>query len=504
MIPYKNINELLETQAKKFKDKTFLIFNIDDSKVSYKQLNENVNKVANLLLAYGIKKNDKVAILTSNCVEFIYIYFATMKIGAVSNPINFTLKPEELIYILNDSRAKIIFCEDQFKDKIETIKNKLKELKHIILLTKLKTKIKELSPNLELANPPKPEDEALISYTSGSTGNPKGVLLTHKNILTDAFGMVDFLKLTENDRLMCVQPLFYIDDMITIVTPLYCGGSTVLTKKFSKSNYFKWVDKYKVTVGMTVPTMLAFLLNPPEDISQLDISSLRFIIYGGEPTSMEVRNKFEEHYKVLLIEAYGLTECTCVSTFNPPNKEGRKVGSVGKALNINEQKIVDKNGNELPPWEHGEIVIKGNNIMKGYFNNQEETKKTIKNGWLHTGDSGYMDKDGFFYVVGRIKHLIIRGGENISPVQIDEVLHKHPAVKECATIGIPDKFYGEEVKSFVVLKKVSKTTEKELIEHCKKHLAEFKCPKSISFLEEMPKTASDKIDRGKLKEMYKK
>jgi long-chain acyl-CoA synthetase len=333
-------------------------------------------------------------------------------------------------------------------------------------------------------------------------------LLTHANLIANARQISEWMNFGEDDRLLTVMPLFHMNAVsVTTMTALYAGGSTVVSPKFSASRFWDIIEKYRITSFGSVATMLSMLLNQQSAISNKPENpssqtpnpksrSLRFAMCGSAPVPAEVLRKFEETFGVLVIEGYGLSESTCRSTFNPPNKD-RRPGSCGKPIG-NEMKVFDENDNEVPDGELGEIVLRGPNILKGYFKNPEATAKAFANGWFHTGDIGYRDADGFFYIADRKSDMIIRGGENIYPREIDDVLYTHPAVAHAAVIGVPDELYGEEVAAFVVLKDGATTRDEELIAFCREHLADFKCPKTVHFVDDIPKGPTGKLLKREL------
>jgi long-chain acyl-CoA synthetase len=344
-----------------------------------------------------------------------------------------------------------------------------------------------------------PDDDAIIIYTSGTTGKPKGCLLTHGNLIANARQITEWMCFGENDRLLTVMPLFHMNAVsVTTMTALYAGGSTVVSPKFSASRFWDIIEKYQITSFGSVATMLSMLLSKTPHSALRTPHSLRFAMCGSAPVPAEVLRKFEETFGCLVIEGYGLSESTCRSTFNPPN-ENRRPGSCGKPIG-NEMKIFDDNDNELPDNEMGEIVMRGPNIFKAYFKNSEATEKAFANGWFHTGDIGYRDADGFFYIADRKSDMIIRGGENIYPREIDEVLYKHPAVAAAAVIGVPDELYGEEVAAFVVLQE--SVSEENLVDYCRQHLADFKCPKKFYFVDDIPKGPTGKLLKRELARLY--
>jgi long-chain acyl-CoA synthetase len=361
------------------------------------------------------------------------------------------------------------------------------------------------------------DDEAIIIYTSGTTGKPKGCLLTHGNLIANARQIAEWMGFNDNDRLLTVMPLFHMNAVsVTTMTALYAGGSTVVSPKFSASRFWDIIEKYQITSFGSVATMLSMLLqksgqpqlargpleDPKSEIQNPKCESLRFAMCGSAPVPAEVLKKFEETFGVLVIEGYGLSESTCRSTFNPPN-ENRRPGSCGKPIG-NEMKVFDEDDNEVPDGELGEIVLRGPNILKGYFKNPEATAKAFRGGWFHTGDIGYRDTDGFFYIADRKSDMIIRGGENIYPREIDDLLYTHPAIAHAAAIGVPDELYGEEVTAFVVLKNGSELKEEELIAFCREHLADFKCPKTIHFVDDIPKGPTGKLLKRELARLARK
>jgi long-chain acyl-CoA synthetase len=295
------------------------------------------------------------------------------------------------------------------------------------------------------------------------------------------------------------MPLFHMNAVsVTTMTPLYAGGSTVVSPKFSASRFWKIISDYEIASFGSVATMLSMLLETyPDGVPEgLQTSQLRFAMCGSAPVPAEVMKRFEERFNCLVIEGYGLSESTCRSTFNPPD-ERRRAGSCGMPIG-NEMKVVDEEDREVPVGELGEIILRGENILKGYFKNPEATERAFRNGWFHTGDVGYRDAEGFFYIVDRKTDMIIRGGENIYPREIDEVLYQHPMVAAAATVGMPDPLYGEEVTAFIILKEGASVKEAEVLAFCRARLADFKCPKSIHFVSDIPKGPTGKLLKREL------
>lgn len=503
---FTDIRAALIEQSRLIPNRTFLISEPDDKTYTYREFSESVWRIANLLKRLGVRKGDKVSLLLQNSTEYIIAYFACFAMGAVAGPVNSHLKPEEIEYVLNNSEAVALITESLYWPRVVEIRSDIKSLRAVVITDaeienchSWQTALCEGSPEIidvDIA----PDDDAFIIYTSGTTGKPKGVLLSHRNLLSNAEQITTWLSIDEKDRMMCIMPLFHVNAvMVTMISPFTAGGSMVVMPKFSASRHWDIVNKYRVTSFGSVATMLA-LLNQryPDRLPEgLDLSCVRFALCGSAPVPVPVMDEFEKKFGVLVVEGYGLSECACRATFNPPNKD-RRPGSIGVSIG-SEIKIFDDNDNELPPGETGEIVLRGPNIMKGYFKNEEASAKTMRNGWLHTGDVGYRDTEGFFYLVDRKNDMIIRAGENIYPREIDEVLYNHPAVQDAATIGIPDNLYGEEVRSYVVRKNGSAVSEQELMDHCRSHLADYKSPKSIVFLDEIPKGPTGKLLKRELR-----
>ena len=496
---FSNIRELLEHRVAKARDKVFLFSEADDRQWMYAEFDQLVNRAANMLIAKGIGKGDVVSLLMPNSAEYVIAYFACWKIGAIAGPINSLLKPAEIEWAVSNSESKLLLIGSAFDapssvdaivfdDAVEATKDFSTELR---------------PAKIEL------DDEAIIIYTSGTTGKPKGCLLTHGNLIANARQITEWLGFGESDRLLTIMPLFHMNAVtVTTMTALYCGGSTVVSPKFSASRFWDVIEKYKITSFGSVATMLSMLLSrgsavesreqgePELSTSDSRLSTLRFAMCGSAPVPAEVLKQFEQTFGCLVIEGYGLSESTCRSTFNPPNKD-RRPGSCGMPIG-NEMNVFDENDAEVPDGELGEIVLRGPNIFKGYFKNPDATKKAFANGWFHTGDIGYRDADGFFYIADRKSDMIIRGGENIYPREIDDLLYTHPAVAAAAVIGVPDELYGEEVAAFVVLKEGVSATEEELIDFCRQSLADYKCPKSIRFVGDIPKGPTGKLLKREL------
>ena len=508
-----NISELLEQTATTAPERIFLMSEADGRSFTYAQFTLIIDRTAAMLAANGIRKGDVVSLLMPNSAEYIFGYFACWKLGALAGPVNSLLKEHEIEYVMNNSEAKAILVHSEFQPTIEKLKPSLPQLQSIINFDDAAETTQSCQkpdreggplatralPHGRAADTITRADDAIIIYTSGTTGKPKGCLLTHGNVIANARQISDWLKFTDRDRLLTIMPLFHMNAVsVTTMSALYAGGSTVVSPRFSASKFWNIISDYQITSFGSVATMLSMLLNTyPNGVpDSLKTDQLRFAMCGSAPVPAEVMKKFEKTFNCPVIEGYGLSESTCRSTFNPTD-ERRRPGSCGLPIG-NEMKVVDDDDREVPDGELGEIVLRGENILKGYFKNAAATAHAFRGGWFHTNDVGYRDKDGFFYIVDRKSDMIIRGGENIYPREIDEVLYQHPAVAAAATIGVPDQLYGEEVAAFIVLKNNMQATEDELIAYCKSQLADYKCPKTIRIVTDIPKGPTGKLLKREL------
>ena len=502
-----NIRQLLEAQVERSPDKRFLFLESDNRVFTYRQFDDQVNRAAATLLSVGVCKGDCVSLLLTNRAEYLIFYFACFKIGAWAGPINALLKPEEIQFIIANSEAGTVVTQRDLLAHLDQARQHVESLHHVIVIeddgewSVSGNTLRTSTPGVQrpALNPKLGEaDEAVIIYTSGTTGKPKGVLLTHGNILSNAKQIAEWLQLTEDDRSLMIMPLFHVNAlMATGMAVLWAGGSIVLAPRFSASRHWETIARFDVSYFGSVATMLSMLNQtyPEGAPARLEAEKFRFALCGSAPVPVEILNTFEALFACPVIEGYGLSESTCRSTFNPI--EHRRAGSVGLPIG-NEIRVFDDNDRSLGPGQVGEIVLRGPNIMKGYYKNEAANRDAFRSGWFHTGDLGYADEDGYFYVVDRKSDMIIRGGENIYPREIDEVLYRHPKVKDAATVGVFDELYGEEVKSFVVLGDGKQSTEQELIEFCRNRLADFKCPKSIEFVGDIPKGPTGKLLKREL------
>ena len=504
---HKNFYSVIKENAVKFKNKK-VIFS-EEGNLTYRQLKGYIDSLGGYLLNLGIGKGDKVAILLKNSPDFVISLFAVQKIGAIPVPINTFLKSEEIEHILNHSEAKALITEGEFKKRLESIKEK-PFLQYIIWKDidskhSLKKGLK-FEKFLDFEENTSIDDTAVILYTSGTTGSPKGVMLSYRNLISNVENIAFLGKISDKDRFIVYLPMFHTFTLTaSILLPIYLGASFVIIRSvFPFSNILKQTLLRRVSIFLGVPEVYNALSKAKLPWYFRFFHNIRFFVSGGSPLPAETFNKMKKQFpRTPLIEGYGLTECSPVVSINPPEKP--KAMSVGKPLPDYTVKIVDDNFNELPVGEIGEIVVKGDCVMEGYYKNKEETDKVIKDGWLFTGDLGKFDEEGYLYIVDRKKDLIISKGINIYPRDIEELLNKHPNIEISAVIGKKDKNYGEIPVAFVKLVEgIKDFGEREIKGFLKGKIADYKIPKHIFIVEDFPKNATGKILKRKLKEMLEK
>ena len=501
-----NLRELLAERAATAPDKVFLFSESDGRQFSYRDFSTAVGRAARMLAGRGVAKGDVVSLLLPNSAEYVIAYFACFELGALAGPVNSLLKPEEMAYVVGHSEAKALLYHTQFAPQLTEALGLLDAPPLAVVFDDEGDATKDFSGDDDQREAPAltKDDEAIIIYTSGTTGKPKGCLLTHGNLLANARQIVEWLGFTQADRLLSVMPMFHMNAVsVTTMRALHAGASTIVSPRFSASRFWQIVSDYGVTSFGSVATMLSMLLATyAEGVPEgLRTDSLRFAMCGSAPVPVEVLRRFEKTFGCLVVEGYGLSESTCRSTFNPPD-ERRRPGSCGLSIG-NEMRVVDEEDGEVASGELGEIVMRGENIFKGYFRNPEATERAFRGGWFHTGDIAYVDAEGFFFIADRKSDMIIRGGENIYPREIDELLYRHASVAEAAAVGIPDELYGEEVAAYVALKEGHEASAEELLAFCREHLADFKCPKSVRFLDALPKGPTGKVLKRELARTFR-
>jgi acyl-CoA synthetase (AMP-forming)/AMP-acid ligase II len=447
---------------------------------------ERVRAVAAQLADRGVGSGDVVAVMLTNRVELVVVMFATWRLGAALTPVNPALTDTEAGHQIADSGARILVSAGR-SSPVDTAVT--------LDVTDLWDSTPDSAP---LSRKAVADELALLIYTSGTTGTPKGVMLTHRNLTAMCEMAIKAFRITADDHCLLVLPLFHANGiLLSILSPLLAGARTTIAPRFSASEFFPLVERARPTYFSAVPTIYSRLATMEDDVRP-DTSSLRFGICGAAPMPAELINRFEQRYGVVIIEGYGLSEGTCASTVNPLDGP-RKPGTVGLPLPGQQVRIVDGNGELVPRGQSGQVAITGPNVMRGYLHRPEETAKTIVDGWLHTGDVGRFDEDGYLVLVDRIKDMIIRGGENLYPKEIENTLYRHDDVIEAAVVGQPDPVYGEVPLAYVALRRGSPVTVEQLLEQCRSSLSTFKVPVDIIVRDTLPKNAIGKIDKPSLR-----
>ncbi|MBI5443156.1 MAG: long-chain-fatty-acid--CoA ligase [Deltaproteobacteria bacterium] len=479
-------------------------------RLSYRRFDERVNRLANALLAFGLSRGDRVAVLAENTHKYLEVYFAAAKAGLVTTPLNFRLSEGELLHILRDSEAKALLVGEGYEAVASSLRTEAGVPRVWVGLDKPFDGVfyEDLLARASDEDPRVAVDEnelAILMYTGGTTGAPKGVMLSHRNLLAVGFSCAQQCQFTASDATCMVLPLFHIA-FWPALSHLLVGGKVVVVRRPDLGAILAAIEEERCTHVNAVPTLYGWLINHP-DLGRYDLSSLRLMTYAGSPMPEQVLRNCIQKFGNILAQAYGLTEASGVTVLTPEDHvlEGpraRQLRSAGKEMVVVEMRIVDDEGLPLGPGQVGEVTVRGTNVMMGYWKNPELTASRLKDGWLHTGDVGYVDEEGFLYLVERKADMIVTGGENVYPTETENVLFQHPSVLECTVTSAPDSKWGERVQAAVVLKPGCTAGEEELIAFCKERLAGYKCPKRIEFWEGLPKTSVGKVLRRDVKAKF--
>ncbi len=503
MVRGMNWGLLLERHAQKRKNKLALVF--EDKKFTYGELNDLVNQMANYLWKLGIKKGDRVGIYLPNCWEHIVAHFGILKIGAIVIPFNPMYKAYEIQYMLEDSGAETIVTIPELYPHVQEAERSRK-LKNIIvsgppepgrwsfgdILKEPRTWEHEIPID-------ESEDLALLQYTSGTTGKPKGAMLTYHSVFSNVRTNTNLYDYDETDVQLIVLPLFHSFGIFSVYYSIYVGGLIILVRRYDGEFVLALIDQYRVTSFFCVPPMLLGFLavkNP----ERFTLHSLRVCLCGAAVMPVELMKRVRELLGVEVVDGYGLTESYGFIMTPYLDRFRYKPGSIGIPIPIQEVRLVNDQDEEVPMGEVGEIVTRGPMVMKGYWNKPQETAEALRNGWLHTGDLARMDEDGYYYIVGRKKEMIISSGFNVYPKEIEEVLYQHPKIADAAVIGVPHEYRGEVVKAYIILKPGVQAAPEEIVEYCRSKLAVFKAPTLVEFREDLPRTASGKVLKRILRE----
>ena len=511
-IPYRNTGSLLKNIAAENPDKTVLIFpGKTTEKFTSSEMEDHYLKTASWLKSLQLKKGDRIGIVFPNSPEFVFFYFAGLTLGITVVPVNPELSPEEMRYIITDSESKRVFISGSLLAKAVELQRMLGEKIPVRIIRPLPdfeplTGDRE-APDYAAGAEVSLTDKAVIIYTSGTTGNPKGVVLSHLNLLSDARAMSEWFQFSPDTRALCILPLFHNNGQIaTLLAPFYARGSAVIVKgKVSLMAFWGLAEQYGVTWSSVMASILAILLSLP---GKRRDNTMKGLLCGGQVLTESVQNAFESRFGVPVFEGYGLTETTSFSCINDYPADLRKSGSIGKPLPVNDMAILDENGAILPPDTEGEICIRGFNVACEYLGLEDKNRESFAGGWFHSGDFGYRDEAGYFYFKGRKDSLIIKGGENIYPAEIENVIFKHPEIDECAAIGIPDRLLGEDICVFIKRAQNSRISAKEVKKFCRHKIAGYKQPREVIFIDEtgvfddIPRGPTKKVLYRKLKQYY--
>lgn len=508
--------------AKNFPQKKAVIG--DNHQYNYQQLESRSAKVKASLATLGVKKGDRIGFLMLNDFRYMELMYGATALGAIIVPMNTRFTAEENIYVLQDAGVEVLYVNKEYLTLVTEIQKHVPTIRHIILaedtdqtlldeykgILNYDTLLKQESIEVLTYESIQEDDIAGLFYTGGTTGRSKGVMLSHKNLVANAMHVVINFKNRKEDIYLHAAPMFHLADQASTFAVTLTGGTHVTLRQFTPKGFLEIVEQERVTSTMLVPTMLNMILHSA-DFEKHDTSSLQFILYGASPMATELLKKTMNLLpEVSLMQAYGMTEASPILTLLLPEDhlvkfgedEEKRLASCGKPVQFVEMKIVDEDGCELPVYEVGEFIAKGPNIMKGYWHLEEETLKVLKDNWYYTGDMGYNDENGFYYVVDRAKDMIISGGENVYSVEVEQVLYTHPAVLECAVFGAPDEKWGEVVRAAVVLKPDTMVSKEELLAYIGIKISNYKVPKSIEFLSELPKSGAGKILKRVIRDQF--
>lgn len=496
---------VIDILAERYRDAPFLLNPETQQEISYRDFQVRVSMVSRHLCNLGLSKGEKVAFLLENGLFAPQLLLGAMYGGFVPVPVNTVAGASQVAYVLNHSDATVVFVSEEHQAMLSSV------IAHIERPLQIIVAHPDRGPDWpqpDTCDTPLPgvdgDDDGLLVYTSGSTGHSKGVLFSQQSLFQNGLNTGSVYQLSPQDRSLCILPLYHMNAIITtLFSTLLSGGSVVIPYQFSVAHFWEWVADYRCTWFALVPTIISHLVNwtsPYTEGKADQLRQIRFVRSSSAPLAPSLHHAFEEKFPLLVVEGMGMTEASTVF-MNPPSREQRRIGSPG--LPCHETKIVDVHGNTVPPGHAGEILLRGPSIMKGYYKNPEATAEVLSSdGWLRTGDLGYRDVDGYFFIVGRAKEIVIKGGENIAPREIDEALMQHAAVLEAAAVGVPDVYLGEDLVAYVIVKPGTHCSEQELLTHCAQKLGEFKTPTRIYFVEDLPKGPSGKVQRLKLRERH--
>lgn len=529
------VSHYISERAQRTPDKPYYISTDDGHVLTYGELFSQCNVLGAQFKTLGYVRGDKISVYMPNCQLAAVILLGTMANGLVANSVNLMSQPSQLRHVLWHSDTRMVFTTRELAESLRPVLNDIDRYIEIVIVDTGEKIVPDFSRDLlnqgdeengtderkmngsasrtgdglsadqydlNVYDKPEPDSPALLMYTSGTTGVPKGVVLTHDNLVACAITITQEHRLSSADRVLGSLPLYHINGLVvTLLTPLVHGGSVAMMPRFSVGTFWQDASRHECTWINVVPTIIAYLLNDKDDRSGLDLGRLRFCRSASAALSPDHLTAFEQRFGLGIIETMGLTETAAPAFSNPYDPAQRRIGSIGKPSGTR-ARIIDAEGVELKNHEHGEIILSGRNIMHEYYKDPERTRESFtQDGWLKTGDIGYRDDDGFFYIIGRAKELIIKGGENIAPREIDEAVVRHPSVLDAAAVGVPHPEYGQDIAVYLVLRPDAKYDDAEMRRHCLEELGRYKTPSKFVVVEDLPRGPSGKVQRLKLAEL---
>jgi acyl-CoA synthetase (AMP-forming)/AMP-acid ligase II len=513
------LHDFVDYRAREHADAEFAVQG--ERRVTYREALARTNQFANALVAAGLEPGERIAVLSKNSVEYALMYYACSKAGVVPVPLNYRLASNEWSYIINDCGASLVIAADEYVGAIDGIRSELGNVRTFVGVNiegmdgiegwqdfgRWTAGLPSTAPDRAIAVTE--DDDAYQMYTSGTTGRPKGAVITHSAVAAQLQQVTMLLKGEPGERTLIVVPMYHAAGAVSTFVTVYWGGCLLIQADFIPNEVVRALDEERVVAGTLVPAMIQALLVFVPDVAKREYKDLRQITYGASPIAEETLRRAMETFKCDFAQGYGMTETTAVVSYLFPDDHRRAVAgkpglllSAGRPVVGTEIRIVDDDDSAVPNGTIGEIVARGPQLMRGYWNLADESAEALRGGWMHTGDAGIMDEEGYIYIQDRVKDMIVSGGENVYPRTVEDVLFQHPAVADVAVIGVPDEQWGETVKAIVVLKQDAAATADELIEHCRGKLGGFERPRSVDFVAELPRNPTGKVLKRQLREPY--
>jgi acyl-CoA synthetase (AMP-forming)/AMP-acid ligase II len=508
------LHDFIDYRARERPDVEFAIQG--ERRVTYREANQAVNKLANAFVSSGLQVGDRVAVLAKNCIEYAYIYYAASKAGVVPVPLNYRLVPDEWAYIINDSGAKMLIAGADFVEASESLGSQLQTVQQRVAMGGVAPAGWTSYEDWVASQPATPPDRNISEehdlyqmYTSGTTGHPKGAVLPQGSVTSNMAQVTVALQAQPGERSLIVAPMYHAAAAITTFNCIYYGGALYIMEDFIPNEVVRAMSEEKIALALLVPAMIQAVLVMVPDVMERSYQDLRMIVYGASPIAEQTLRKAIDVFKCDFAQGYGMTETTAVISFLTPDdhrlamsEEHELLLSAGRPILGTDVRIVDDDDKPVPNGEIGEIIARGPQLMRGYWNLADESAEALKGGWMHTGDAGVINDDGYLFIQDRVKDMIVSGGENVYPRIVEEALFQHPAVADAAVIGVPDQQWGETVKAIVVLKEGQSVTPDEIMEFTKGKLGGFQRPRSVDFIDELPRNPSGKVLKRQLREPY--